>query len=239
MKKSKGGFFKRLLRFIIKAIIIFFIGSILITVIFRFVPVPGTPLMVIRFFQQTFGDKDVTFSKDWVSIDEMSKNIVVAAIAAEDQKFPDHWGFDIESIEKALKNNKKKKRIKGASTISQQTAKNVFLWPHRDWIRKGFEVYFTFLIEVIWSKERIIEVYLNIVELGNGVYGVEAASQKYFKKSALKLSKAEAALMVSAFPNPFKFNPAKPSGYMFKRQQWIMGQMNNIEPDIEFLNDKR
>lgn len=234
MKKSKAGFFKRILRFLIKSIIIFLISSVLITLIFRFVPVPGTPLMVIRFVEQAFGDKDVAFSKDWVSIDEMSKNIVIAAIAAEDQKFPTHWGFDMESIEKAMKNNKKKKRIKGASTISQQTAKNVFLWPHRDWIRKGFEVYFTFLIETIWSKERIIEVYLNIVELGNGVYGVEAASQKYFKKPASKLSKAEAALLVSAFPNPFKFNPGKPSGYMFKRQQWIIGQMNNIEPTIQF-----
>ena len=233
MKKSKSGFFKRIFKLLIKSIIIFLVLSVLSTLFFRFVPIPFTPLMIIRLVQQTFGDKDVTFKKDWVSIDEMSKNVVIAAIAAEDQKFPEHWGFDIESIEKAMKNNQKKKRIKGASTISQQTAKNVFLWPHRDWIRKGFEVYFTFLIETIWSKERIIEVYLNVAELGNGVYGIEAASQKYFKKSALKLSKSEAALIVASLPNPIKFNPSKPSNYMLGRQQWILRQMNNIEPCID------
>ncbi|OFX59367.1 MAG: monofunctional biosynthetic peptidoglycan transglycosylase [Bacteroidetes bacterium GWA2_30_7] len=233
MKKSKSGFFKRIFKLLIKSIIIFLVLSVLSTLFFRFVPIPFTPLMIIRLAQQTFGDKDVTFKKDWVSIDEMSKNVVIAAIAAEDQKFPEHWGFDIESIEKAMKNNQKKKRIKGASTISQQTAKNVFLWPHRDWIRKGFEVYFTFLIETIWSKERIIEVYLNVAELGNGVYGIEAASQKYFKKSALKLSKSEAALIVASLPNPIKFNPSKPSNYMLGRQQWILRQMNNIEPCID------
>jgi monofunctional biosynthetic peptidoglycan transglycosylase len=170
----------------------------------------------------------------------MSPKIRLAVIASEDQLFPDHNGFDIENIKKALESNKKKKRIRGASTISQQVAKNVFLWQGRSWFRKGLEVYFTFMIELIWSKERILEVYLNVAEMGKGIFGVEAASQKYFKKPASKLTRTEAAMIAACLPNPKKYVVNPPTRYISRRYPWILAQMNNLEgdPDVDRFLDK-
>ncbi|HRG78403.1 MAG TPA: monofunctional biosynthetic peptidoglycan transglycosylase [Cyclobacteriaceae bacterium] len=170
--------------------------------------------------------------RDYINFEEMSPNIRLAVMASEDQLFPDHNGFDIKSIKKALESNKKKsKRIRGASTISQQVAKNVFLWQGRSWFRKGLEVYFTFMIEVFWSKERILEMYLNVAEMGKGIFGVEAASRTYFKKPAQKLTRTEAAMIAACLPNPKKYLVQPPSRYINRRYPWILNQMNNLEGD--------
>ena len=169
--------------------------------------------------------------RDYVNFDAMSPNIRLAVMASEDQLFPDHNGFDIKSIKKALNSNKKSKRIRGASTISQQVAKNVFLWQGRSWFRKGLEVYFTFMIELIWSKERILEMYLNVSEMGTGIFGVEAAAQKYFKKPASKLTRTEAARIAACLPNPKKYKAEPASPYIARRTSWILIQMNNLEGD--------
>lgn len=202
--------------------------SITLVVFFRFVPIPVTPLMVIRYFENPSENK--TWKHDWISIEQIPKNIQVAVICSEDQKFLQHNGFDMEAIEKAYNNNKKGKRIKGGSTISQQTAKNVFLWQKRSWLRKGLETYFTFLIERLWSKERILEVYLNSIEMGNGIYGIEAASQYWFKKPATKLTAYEAAAIASILPNPRKYRAKPASAYIQKRKQWIVKQMQFYGP---------
>ena len=222
--------FRFLFRLVFKIIIWFFILSIGFTVLYRFLPVPVTPLMVIRLWEQAFDkEKEMRLKKDWVSISKISKNVPQAVIAAEDQKFMDHNGFDLEAMKTAWENNQKGKRVKGGSTITQQTAKNVFLSPSRNLIRKGLEAYFTFLIELIWSKERIMEVYLNVIEMGEGIYGIEAAAQTYFNKPAAKLSKREAALIAAVLPNPRRWSPAKPTAYISGRQAWILRQMNNLE----------
>ncbi|MBN3581430.1 monofunctional biosynthetic peptidoglycan transglycosylase [Algoriphagus aestuarii] len=222
---------KRIWRFLWKTVMWFFIISVGLTIVYRFVPVPVTPLMVIRLFEQTFdSDKKVRLSKDWVPISEISKNAPQAVVASEDQKFLDHYGFDIEAMKKAWEGNKKGKRIKGASTITQQTVKNVFLWPSRSYVRKGLEAYFTVLVELIWSKERIIEVYLNVIEMGDGIYGIEAAAQNYYNKPAIKLNRNEAAMIAAVLPNPIRWNPKKPTAYIIGRQSWILRQMNNLAP---------
>ncbi|WP_291781142.1 monofunctional biosynthetic peptidoglycan transglycosylase [Cecembia sp.] len=226
MKIIKGIF-----RILIKIILWFFILSIGFTVLYRFVPVPITPLMVIRLYEQAKDEKKVLrLYKDWVSMQKISKHVPQAVVAAEDQKFLTHKGFDWEAMEKAWEQNKKGKRIKGASTISQQTAKNVFLWPGRTLVRKGLEAYFTFLIEFIWPKARIMEVYLNVIEMGEGIYGIEAAAQHYFKKPAEKLTRNEAALIAAVLPNPRRWNPSRPTPYIQGRQVWILRQMNNLQP---------
>ncbi|MDN3669000.1 monofunctional biosynthetic peptidoglycan transglycosylase [Echinicola jeungdonensis] len=222
---------KILLRFIGKIILWFFILSIGFTILYRFVPVWITPLMVIRMVEQSMDEKrEVRFKKDWVSIEDISRHMAQAVVAAEDQKFLDHFGFDTEAIQKAMENNQSGKRIRGGSTISNQTAKNVFLWPARNYLRKGLEAYFTLLIEVIWSKERIMEVYLNVIEMGDGIYGVEAAAQQFYHKPASQLSRGEAAMMAAILPNPLRWSPAKPTGYNYRRQAWILRNMNNLEP---------
>lgn len=234
-------FLFKVLKFILKTIMWFFIISIGLTIIYRFVPVPVTPLMIIRCVEQKQDGKDMKLKKDWVSYDEISPALPLAVVDAEDQLFLDHYGFDFNAIEKALKNNEKKskrKKMKGASTISQQTAKNVFLWPSRTWVRKGFEVYFTGLIEIFWSKQRILEVYLNVVEMGDGVYGAEAAALHHFKKSAAKLSRSEAAAIAACLPNPRKWSASKPTGYISGRQAWILRNMNNIER-LDFENEDK
>jgi monofunctional biosynthetic peptidoglycan transglycosylase len=169
-------------------------------------------------------------TKKWKDLDEISPALPTAVVASEDQLFLEHWGFDFKSIEKAYENNQKKKRktVRGASTISQQVAKNVFLWPGRSWVRKGLEVYFTVLIEILWDKKRIIEVYLNVIETGDGIYGAEAAARKYFKRSANKLSRNQCALIAAILPNPLKYSATKPSAYIKKRQQWILRNMDYI-----------
>lgn len=200
-------------------------------VLYRFVPVPMTPLMLVRMVQQVTGGKPVKFKKDWQPMSKISPNMSLAVVASEDNNFLIHHGFDFNAIEKAVKYNEKKKgkKVRGASTISQQTAKNVFLWPGRSWIRKGLEVYFTVLIEFFWNKERIMEVYLNVIEMGDGIYGTEAASREYFHQPASGLSRAEAARIAAVLPNPRKWNPGSPSNYIFKREAWILWNMNNIE----------
>ncbi len=210
----------------------FFVLSIVSVILFRFVPVPFTPLMLIRCGEQLFSkDKKLKLKKDWISIDEMSSAMPLAAMAAEDQNFEEHFGFDFKAIKKAGEYNDrhKGKRIKGASTISQQTAKNVFLFPARSWVRKGFEVYFTFLIEVAWSKKRIMEVYLNVIEMGEGVYGAEAAAQEYFHKPAKKLSNRAASLIAAVLPNPRKWSPARPTPYIQRKSGRIMFFMSRLD----------
>jgi len=221
---------KRFFKFIFKSILWLFALSIVLVVVFKWVPVPITPLMVIRNFETSQNDKSSGWQHDWVSIDEISKNLQLAVICSEDQNFLNHHGFDMKAIEKALEHNKTGRKIRGASTISQQTAKNVFLWPQRSWLRKGLEAYFTFLIELAWSKERIMEVYLNSIEMGNGVYGAEAASQYWFKKSASRLSQQEAAAIAAILPNPrvYRANPA--SNYIQSRKEWIVRQMYFFGP---------
>jgi len=164
----------------------------------------------------------------WRDLEEIGSSVPLAFISSEDQKFLNHNGFDVEAIKKAIESNKESKKVRGASTISQQVAKNVFLLPTKSYFRKGLEVYFTFLIELVWGKERIMEVYINVVELGEGVYGVEAAAQNYFKKSAKKLSRNNAALMATVLPNPLIFKLKSPSAYMQKRSNWVLRQMNNL-----------
>lgn len=217
---------KKLFKFILKFVFWTFVLSVIIVVVFKWVPIPITPLMVIRKAEQSQSQKKGVWKHDWVSIDNISKHVQLAVICSEDQNFLIHHGFDVKAIEKALEHNKTGKRVKGASTISQQTAKNVFLWPQRSWLRKGLETYFTFLIEMTWSKKRIMEVYLNSIEMGNGIYGIEAASQFWFKKSASQLSRRESAAIASILPNPrvYKANPA--SNYIETRKQWILKQMN-------------
>lgn len=230
---------KRLFKLILKCVLWLFAFSIVIVVVFKWVPVPITPLMVIRSLEHSPKNEGYGWKHDWVSIDEISMNIQLAVICSEDQNFLTHHGFDLEAIKKAMENNQKKRRIKGASTISQQTAKNVFLWPQRSWLRKGFEAYFTFLIELIWSKKRIMEVYLNSIEMGKGIYGIEAASQHWFKKSAAKLSRHEAAAIAAILPNPkvYRANPA--SNYIQSRKEWIVRQMGYFGPlDYNFKYTK-
>jgi len=221
-----------IVRFTLKLIGLLVLVSVVFTLFFRFVPVPFTPLMIIRYFEKSSDEsKEVQFKKSWVSFDKISPNMPLAVIAAEDQNFTEHFGLDLDAIKKAQEYNikHKGKRVRGASTITQQTAKNLFLWPSRSWVRKGFEVYFTLLLEVLWSKERIMEVYLNIIEMGNGIYGVEAASQVYFNKKSTKLKQGEAALIAACLPNPRRWQPDRPTPYILKRKTWIIRQMNNLE----------
>lgn len=224
------GFFQKIKRVIIKTIIAFFTISIVSVIVYKWVPVPFTSLMLIRNVEHWSKGESANFSHDWVSIDEISPNLAKAVIVSEDQKFMEHFGFDMVALEKAYEGNKKGKRIKGGSTITQQTAKNVFLWPKRSYIRKGFEVYFTFLIEVFWSKERIIEVYLNSIEMGNGVFGAEAASQHWFRKPASKLNAYQAASIAAILPNPRKYKATNSSSYVEKRKSWIVRQMGFYGP---------
>lgn len=196
------------------------------TILYRWVPVPLTPLMIIRCVEQMNDGKSMTLKHDWVSLDEISPKLQLAVVCSEDQNYLKHYGFDWGAIEKAMKSNDSGKKIRGGSTISQQTAKNVFLWQGRSYIRKGFEAYFTLLIETFWSKERIMEVYLNSIEMGNGIYGAEAAAQYWFKKSAAKLNKDESSAIAAILPNPLKYVANPPSAYISKRKTWVKQQMS-------------
>jgi monofunctional biosynthetic peptidoglycan transglycosylase len=199
-------------------------------VLFSFLPVPFSAVMVERQFSAWFsGDFSYVAHSDWVSMDEISPWMGLAVIAAEDQKFPDHWGFDVAAIEKAVAHNERNEnRVRGASTLSQQTAKNLFLWDGRSYVRKGLEAGLTLGMEVVWTKRRILTVYLNIAEFGEGIFGVEAASQRYFHKPASRLTASEAALLAAVLPNPIRFKVNAPSGYVRQRQQWILRQMRQL-----------
>ncbi len=220
---------------ILRTVLFCFLGSVGSVLLYSFLPVYLTPLMVIRTGGSVFEPEFLGMHKTWVPIEQISPNIQRAVLKAEDYRFYDHQGFDFEAIEKAMKYNKTHKRKKGASTISQQTAKNVFLWPNRDWVRKGLEAYFTVLIEAIWSKERIMEVYLNVIEFGPGVYGVEAAAQRYFHRPAAKLTPSQAALMAAVLPNPKRFRVDRPSSYVLARQRHILYRVSPNIPKIEDL----
>ena len=208
-----------------KTIVGFLIISIVSTILFRWLPVPFTPLMLKRCVEQKMDNKLMKLKKDWVSLDEISPHLQLAVVCCEDQNFLLHYGFDFKALKKAMMNNKKGKRLRGGSTISQQTAKNVFLWDGRNYVRKAFEAYFTLLIETFWSKERIMEMYLNVIEFGDGIYGAEAASQFYFKKPADKLSKEEAAILATLLPNPRAYGKNIKGGYVQKRKNWTLQQM--------------
>ena len=223
MKIIKG--IRKLIQWMVVA---FFASTILSVIVLRFVPVYFTPLMFIRLAEQHQEGKDMKLKHHWVSLEKMSPSMPVAVMASEDQRFLKHHGFDYKAIEKATKRNKTGKRMLGASTISQQTAKNVFLWPGRTWVRKGLEAYFTFFMELIWSKQRIMEVYLNSIEMGDGIYGAEAVAQWHFGCTAAQLTRANCALIAATLPNPIRFSSKTPSNYMLKRQTWIMRQMKHI-----------
>ena len=220
---------KTVFRFIGK-IILWFLGlSILSVVIFKFVSIPFTPLMLSRTIDHVMAGEPMKFSHDWEPIENISKNLQKAVIASEDGNFLEHNGFDFDAIQKAFESNQKGKKLKGGSTISQQVAKNVFLWQGRSYIRKGFEAYFTVLIEAIWSKERIMEVYLNSIEMGNDVYGAEAAAQHWYGKSAANLSVNEAAGIAAILPNPRKFKAKNSSSYIERRKGRIAKIMRYIK----------
>lgn len=209
--------------------IFFFASTILTVVAYRWLPVPATPLMVIRCAQQVRHGEQLRLRHHWVQLDEMSKYLPVAVMASEDQRFLEHHGFDFNAIEQAVKERQAGKRLRGGSTISQQTAKNVFLWPRQSWIRKGLETYFTALIEIFWSKQRIMEVYLNSIEMGDGIYGAEAVAQWHFGCTAAELTRANCALIAATLPNPRRYSSKEPSAYMLRRQTWIMRQMKHID----------
>ncbi len=206
----------------------FFAISILLVIVFKWVPIPFTPLMAIRALENKWDGKDAVLSHDWVPLEEISPNLQKAVIASEDGNFLNHYGFDFQAMQKAFKNNQKGKRIKGGSTISQQTAKNVFLWQGRSYLRKGLEAYFTVLIELIWGKERIMEVYLNSIEMGKGVYGAEEAAKHWYRKSAVNLTKREAAGIAAILPNPLKYKATNSSSYIERRKDKILRNMRHV-----------
>lgn len=222
---------KKIVRFLWKCTLWFLAISIFSVIVFRFVPVFYTPLMSIRAVENLFEGKDMVCSHDWEPIENISKNLQKAVIASEDAGFTSHHGFDFNAIQKAMKSNEKGKKLRGGSTISQQTAKNVFLWQGRSWVRKGLEAYFTVLIEVFWSKERIMEVYLNSIEMGDGVYGAEAASQYWYRKSALTLTKREAAGIAAILPNPRKFKATNSTSYINRKKGRIVAGMASVKLD--------
>lgn len=224
MKRKLG---KTIYRFLWKAVAGFFGLSIFAVLLYRFVPVYVTPLMVVRCAEQLLAGRKLQLKHNWVAMEAISANLILAVVCSEDQNFKNHFGFDLPAIERSFTAFQEgRKKLRGASTISQQTAKNVFLLPYRSWVRKGFEVYFTLLIESLWSKERILEVYLNSIEMGDGVYGAEAASRYYFKTSAHALSRTEAAAIAAILPNPLKYNANPPDAYIKRRIVWILGQMH-------------
>jgi len=231
MSKNKNrSIKKRILIWIRNIFLILFLGSLLWVVAYKFIPVYYTPLMFIRMMERPSDKSDLKFHHKWVPVSEINHTLVQAVMASEDNLFLEHHGFDLEQIRKARSDAEKGKRVRGASTISQQTAKNVFLWPGKTYVRKGIEAYFTLLIELIWGKKRIMEVYLNSIEMGNGIFGAEAVAQVHFKKHAYQLTKGESALIAATLPNPRKFNSARPSAYIVNRQSAILSLMDKLLP---------
>lgn len=225
-------FGKNLLLVLRNLVVVFILLSLLFVLLYRWFPVPLTPLMVIRSYQQWINpEENVRLNYDWVSIDSVSPYVWKAAIAGEDGFFLNHWGFDWDAIRYAREYNKTHEKKIGGSTISQQTAKNVFLWPDRTWLRKGLEAWFTILIELLWGKRRIMEVYLNVVEMGPGIYGVKAASYAYFKKHPYYLTASEAAFLIATLPSPRKWNPYTNHPVLYRRQQRILKNMSFLDLD--------
>lgn len=226
MKKMTG----KILTVVRWSIVVFLLWSFGGVIIYSFWNPPLTFLMLQRLKEQALAGQKLKLERNWIPLEKISPNLVQAVVASEDNNFLNHYGFDMEAISDALHHNEKSKRVHGASTITQQTAKNIFLWPKRSYTRKAFEFYYTLLIETFWSKERIMEVYLNSIEMGKGIYGAEAAARTYFKKPASRLSRAEAALIATSLPAPRKRNPATPSAYMLRHQSRIMKLMGMIGP---------
>lgn len=220
---------RRVRNFLRWAVCLFFLSSVLAVLVYRWVPVPLTPLMVIRCCQQMSRGEKIRLRHHWVSLDRgMPPDLALAVVASEDQRFMKHNGFDMDAISKAWDERQRGERRRGASTISQQTAKNVFLWPGGGWVRKGLEAYFTMLIELMWDKHRIMEVYLNSIEMGDGIYGGDAVAWQNFGCAATELTRANCALIAATLPNPLRFSSRSPSGYMLRRQSQIMQQMRNL-----------
>ncbi|MGL3000856.1 monofunctional biosynthetic peptidoglycan transglycosylase [Flavobacterium sp. RSSB_23] len=228
VKKQESSFGSKVKRFLFKALMWFFGLSVFFVVLFKFVPVPFTPLMVIRYFENVADGKENHFSHDWEPIENISMNLQKAVIASEDGTFLTHNGFDFLAMQKAYKSNERGRKIKGGSTISQQTAKNVFLWQGRSYLRKGLEAYFTVLIEMIWGKKRIMEVYLNSIEMGDGVYGAHAATQYWYRKDASSLTKMQAAGIAAILPNPRKYKATSSSSYINNRKAKIVRVMGHV-----------
>ena len=224
------GLFARIWRIIKKVFIILFISQLVYIVLLKWMDPPVTITQLSSWFSGH------GLKRDYVGRNSISPQARLAVIASEDQLFPDHNGFDFKSIEKAMKHNRKSRSLHGASTISQQVAKNVFLWQGRSWIRKGLEVYFTFMIEKIWGKKRILEIYMNVVEMGNGIFGIEKAAQKNFKKHANNLSRQEAAMIAACLPNPRRYSVNPVSRYVAIRSGWVLRQMNNLQGDPDIQN---
>lgn len=224
----RGSRFQRLRLLLLKSLLALLLIPVLPILVFRFVAPPVSALMIERRVGSWFAEGKYSPAYSWVSIDKISPAMSVAVIAAEDQNFLQHYGFDWQAIQRALNHNERSARTRGASTLTQQTAKNLFLWSGRSWVRKSAEAYLTVLLEAWWSKRRILETYLNIVEFGDGVYGVEAAAQRYFRKPASRLNLEEAALLAAVLPNPHRFKVKAPSGYVRERQQWILQQMDQL-----------
>jgi monofunctional glycosyltransferase len=214
--------------YLFKGILYFLIGSVVWVMVLKFVPVWFTPHSIARKFEAIADGRSSKIYSDWTSYDNISKEAALAVIASEDQLFPSHWGVDFKAMNSAFKNNMRGKKIKGASTISQQVAKNVFLWHGRSYVRKVLEVYFTVLIELIWGKERILEVYLNVAETGPMTFGVEAAAQRYYNKSAYELTRNEAARIAAVLPSPLRFSIKNPSNYVNHRTAQIARQMRML-----------
>ncbi|MBE0551970.1 MAG: monofunctional biosynthetic peptidoglycan transglycosylase [Ignavibacterium sp.] len=228
---------KKLPKIILKIFIWFIFLTVSLVLLLKWINPPKSSIMIQRKIEAVvLWNERQMIAYEWFSYDDISKQMAIAVIAAEDQNFPFHFGFDFEQIEKALEQNERGRRLRGASTITQQVAKNLFLWEGRSFIRKGFEAYFTVLIELLWSKERILEVYLNIIETGDMIFGVGAASQIYFKKLPAKLTRSQAALLAATIPNPKRFSARHPSGYIFRRQGWILGQMSSLG-GVEYLKN--
>lgn len=221
-------FLSFLRKFLAWTLLLFFVSSVLAVLAYRVLPVGITPLMVIRSVEQVRAGEKPRLYHEWRPMKKISRQLAIAVVASEDQRFLTHSGFDMQAIEQAVAEAEAGKRRRGGSTISQQTAKNVFLWPGSTWLRKGLESYFTVLIEAMWPKQRILEVYINSIEMGDGIYGAEAVAQQHFGKSAAKLTEAECAMIAASLPNPRKFNSANPSPYMHKRQRKIQHEMRNV-----------
>ena len=228
VKKDTTPFMSKLTQFLFKILLWFIALSLFFVVLFKFLPVPFTPLMVIRGIENKMAGKKNHFSHDWEPIKNISVNLQKAVIASEDGTFLSHNGFDFAALQKAYKNNERGRRIKGGSTISQQTAKNVFLWQGKSYFRKGLEAYFTVLIEVIWGKERIMEVYLNSIEMGDGVYGAQAAAEHWYRKGASSLTPQQAAGIAAILPNPRKFSATSSSSYINNRKSKIVRIMRHV-----------
>lgn len=219
---------RRVFKYITYCLLTFLVSTVLTVAAYRWLPVPITPLMVIRCVQNIHNGETAAIHHKWVPLKQISPYLPVAVMASEDQNFMHHHGFDFNAIQDAAIERLEGKRSRGGSTISQQTAKNVFLWPQSSWLRKGFEVYFTVLIELMWPKERIMEVYLNSIEMGPNIYGAEAVAQRHFGCSARKLRRSDCALIAATLPNPLRFSSLAPSGYMRKRQKKIEQEMRHI-----------